>query len=78
MCGALRVSNIRDFLEASLFLNVLNDSWGIEHSHLIVTEIPELFPVLAGVILGMAVAKLVATGVTDPDIVASAGSDESW
>ena len=78
MCGALRVSNVRDLFEASLFLNVLNHSWGIEHSHLIVTEIPELFPVLAGVILGMAVAKLVATGVTDPDIVASAGSDKSW
>ena len=72
------MSDVRDLLEASLFLNVLNDSWGIEHSHLIVTEIPELFPVLAGIILDMAVTELVASGVTDPYIVASAGSDESW
>ena len=72
--GALTMTDVMYFLFGA-FVDVLEDSRKVKVSHVLESELPELF-VLVRVILGMVARVLVASAVAKPDVVTLVGQHE--
>ena len=73
LSGTLGVANIGDFLPLSLVLDHVDHGGQVVLAHLVPTEVPVLLLILVVIPRGVAETVSVATGVSEPDIVAGAG-----
>jgi len=70
------MTNVGHFLSTSPILDVIDHSRDVIFAHIIPCVVPELQHVHVGISMFMLTAVCVATRVSKPDIIASAGSDK--